>query len=275
MAGNERRLCVVDPYVEQDHVAAQSDEESTAQYRESLRHQSPVNSILILLTKCCPEIESNHRWICLFSLTSVLGGTKAEVRCIPRCQLPLVAAVPPEGTAPDQADFDAAPGEEFDGFGVESFSASGEEKHVAAVLTVSEESSFKVQPLLGENKTSGPQRDGDHQKLSHPPLSASSASGSFPNNASEESDNRFNLTGGRDAFSWRVRRGAETWSGFRSEDVEDASVSDQEEFQLTSSTFALTGDTAHNQAMVHWSGQNSSVSIAYFVALHILRTAVF
>lgn len=28
---------------------------------ESLRHQSPVNSILILLTKCCPEIESNHR----------------------------------------------------------------------------------------------------------------------------------------------------------------------------------------------------------------------
>lgn len=61
MAGNERRLCAVDPYVEQDHVAAQSDEESTAQYRESLRHQSPVNSILILLTKCCPEIESNHR----------------------------------------------------------------------------------------------------------------------------------------------------------------------------------------------------------------------
>ncbi|KAK5608259.1 VPS10 domain-containing receptor SorCS1, partial [Crenichthys baileyi] len=183
----------------------------------------------------------------------------AEVRCIPRCQLPLVAAVPQEGTALDHADFDAAPGEEFDGFGEESFSASGEEKHVAAVLTVSEESSFKVQPQLGENKTSGPQRDGDHQKLSHPPLSASSTSGPFPNNASEESDSRFNLTGGREAFSWRVRRGAETWSGYRSEDVEDASVSDQEEFQLTSSTFALAGDTAHNQAMVHWSGQNSSV----------------
>lgn len=61
MAANERRLCAVDPYVEQDHVAAQSDGENTAQYKESLRHQSPVNSILILLTKCCPEIESNHR----------------------------------------------------------------------------------------------------------------------------------------------------------------------------------------------------------------------
>ncbi|XP_062390087.1 VPS10 domain-containing receptor SorCS1-like [Sardina pilchardus] len=33
----------------------------------------------------------------------------------------------------------------------------------------------------------------------------------------------------------------------------------QDELKLTSSTFALTGDSAHNQAMVHWSGQNSSV----------------
>lgn len=37
-------------------------------------------------------------------------------------------------------------------------------------------------------------------------------------------------------------------------------TSRQEDLKLTSSTFALTGDSAHNQAMVHWSGQNSSVS---------------
>uniref|UniRef100_A0A672HBA8 VPS10 domain-containing receptor SorCS2 n=1 Tax=Salarias fasciatus TaxID=181472 RepID=A0A672HBA8_SALFA len=38
-----------------------------------------------------------------------------------------------------------------------------------------------------------------------------------------------------------------------------AAGSRQEELKLNSSTFALTGDSSHNQAMVHWSGQNSSV----------------
>lgn len=34
----------------------------------------------------------------------------------------------------------------------------------------------------------------------------------------------------------------------------------QDEPRLSSSTFALTGDSAHNHAVVYWTGQNSSVS---------------
>lgn len=54
----------------------------------------------------------------------------------------------------------------------------------------------------------------------------------------------------------RVTRSELRWSG----EDRRAAASRQEELKLASSTFALTGDSAHNQAMVHWSGQNSSVS---------------
>lgn len=57
-------------------------------------------------------------------------------------------------------------------------------------------------------------------------------------------------------FGRRVARSELRWSG---EDRRSAG-SRQEELKVTSSTFALTGDSSHNQAMVHWSGQNSSVS---------------
>lgn len=42
----------------------------------------------------------------------------------------------------------------------------------------------------------------------------------------------------------------------------------QDEAKITSSTFALTGDSAHNHAVVYWSGQNSSVSTASYFPFH-------
>ncbi|XP_075891334.1 VPS10 domain-containing receptor SorCS1 isoform X3 [Nelusetta ayraudi] len=53
----------------------------------------------------------------------------------------------------------------------------------------------------------------------------------------------------------RAPRSELRWSG----EERRAAASRQEELKLNSSTFALTGDSSHNQAMVHWSGQNSSV----------------
>ncbi|XP_024280687.1 VPS10 domain-containing receptor SorCS1-like [Oncorhynchus tshawytscha] len=58
--------------------------------------------------------------------------------------------------------------------------------------------------------------------------------------------------------SFQTAESKTSWSGF-GWNGEDASTPGQHELKLSSSTFALTGDSAHNQAMVHWSGQNSSV----------------
>ncbi|XP_051235182.1 VPS10 domain-containing receptor SorCS1-like [Dicentrarchus labrax] len=227
-------------------------------------------------------------WIWLFTLTSILGGTKAEVRCIPSCQLPLITASPRELSALDLTHFGEVSAEEFVGFtegspGAEP-SAGGDETHNVAELTSSEESSSKVRPPLGGNNTSCLQKDAlnGQQKLSHPKVFSRSGSraaapsptdGDLTENSTEDGTNNslyvengaqvdVTVNGDTDVASWRrtrSARSAETWSGFRPEGGEDASFSDQEEFQLTSSTFALTGDMAHNQAMVHWSGQNSSV----------------
>ncbi|XP_068614143.1 VPS10 domain-containing receptor SorCS1-like [Brachionichthys hirsutus] len=212
-------------------------------------------------------------WILLFTLTSTLGGIKAEVKCVPSCRLPPVTAFQRGVSALEPIHSGDAPSEELVGFTEQSPSAKRTAGGDVAELSTKGESSPKAQ---GNTKNCC-QKDAPKgpQKLSHleefpqsvlraPVLSADDDDGNENSTDDGASAVPAGLTGKEDAdaANWgRVRgaRSAETWTGFRPEDGEDASFSDREEFRLTSSTFALTGDTAHNQAMVHWSGQNSSV----------------
>lgn len=228
-------------------------------------------------------------WIWIFGITSILGGTKAEVMCIPVCQLPLITAVPRDLSALDFTNLAEVSAEELDGF-IEGSSGAkrtddGDERRSDVRVTASEESSPQVpsglegtdaslnreDELNGQRKLPN-QKEFDKSVLraaTHPLLGADlngNGTGGEDNNSTGDE----NLVDGdatakeeSDAAGWRrtrSARSAETWSGFRQDVAEDVSFSEQQELQLTSSTFALTEDTAHNQAMVHWSGQNSSVS---------------
>uniref|UniRef100_A0A665W1K9 PKD domain-containing protein n=1 Tax=Echeneis naucrates TaxID=173247 RepID=A0A665W1K9_ECHNA len=73
--------------------------------------------------------------------------------------------------------------------------------------------------------------------------------------AAAEHNARTRRNGGGSATRRRVKRAELRWSG----EERRAGTPRQEGLKLNSSTSALTGDSSHNQAMVHWSGQNSSV----------------
>lgn len=217
-------------------------------------------------------------WIWLFSATPILAGTKAEVRCSPSCQLTLITAFPWEVSELDLTDSGEDSLEDVDGFvGVSQWGKLRvDDKHSSV------RSSPTVQPGFGADGPSSLQEDGlnDREKLSMSKASPGNIlraadptprDSDLKENSEDAEPNRSpemeqlpdiiaeDADGSRRSRA-RNTRSAETWSGFRAEGVEDASLSDLDEFQLSSSTFALSEDTAHNQAMVHWSGQNSSVS---------------
>lgn len=224
-------------------------------------------------------------WIWLFSATSTLAGTKAEVRCSPSCQLTLITAFPWEVSELDLTDSGEASFEDVDGF----VEVAQREKQRVDEQHGAVKSSSTVHPGFGADGPGSLQKDGlnDEEKLSPSKVSPGNvlraADSTFRD--SDLKDNSEDVGQNRsleveqlpdimsedadESGTSRARktRSAETWSGFRAEAAEDAAPSDLDEFQLTSSTFALSEDTAHNQAMVHWSGQNSSVS--GFTALQI------
>lgn len=226
-------------------------------------------------------------WVWIFSTTSTQGGTRAEVVCIPACQLPPVAALGRDLAALDFASSAEVSAEDLAGYidgpyGSRRTDGDGEggERRGDVGGTAGEESSARVPPRLDGTNASWNQEDefyaqhelpdpkeldgGVLRTASHAvvgaAMSASIAGVEDTNGTEGENVVNDGATGWRRT---RSPRSAETWSGFRPEVAEDVSLPDQGELQLTSSTFALSEDMAHNQAMVHWSGQNSSVSDFY------------
>ncbi|KAK7901597.1 hypothetical protein WMY93_018366 [Mugilogobius chulae] len=174
----------------------------------------------------------SSEWIWLIVLTSLLGVTKAEVRCIPSCQLPPVTALPQELSALDLISFDELQSEEIDR-SVEALSERANGGNINYIDTdQSEESSSKVKK---QSKKYNDASNKDEKLLKVPTSSDSSEldGGNRTQNISGENGEskvedwkRSNGTENEDKVVTDVRqsrgrgaRSAETWSEFRQEDT--------------------------------------------------------
>ncbi|CDQ60829.1 unnamed protein product [Oncorhynchus mykiss] len=226
---------------------------------------------------CCPHWLI-AMWMCLFTLTSTLDMTKTNIRCIPSSQLSVIKPAPRELSKVGFDQFGKGPEDEAVGVAEKSSVPESEQPFV----NKSYSRGLEERPLVDSSEVLYQHQSGSGitSKLTDRPMPPPATLNKVTvNNTRHNTINSFgrenrlkrhelskkkagaslrNLRRRRKR-SFQTAESKTSWSVF-GWNGEDASTPGQHELKLSSSTFALTGDSAHNQAMVHWSGQNSSVS---------------